>query len=245
MSLLVQTRLEKLAADCGFDIIPVAVEGTTTFASTQFPETLAIRSLAGHAFELAPSDPALLKGTDLGLDLAGGSVRVEGFDALFDALSRIASLARTRPNRVAERFHGETATLPRSTEAERLVVQRVGQDLFRAALIDYWGGRCAVTGLALVPLLRASHIKPWSDCATDEERLDVFNGLLLAPQLDALFDGGWVSFDAGGEMVVSPALEAGVLAQLGVQGAMRVATLDARHQPYLAHHRAHVLRGGG
>jgi len=35
-------------------------------------------------------------------------------------------------------------------------------------------------------LLVASHIKPWADCTTDAERLDVFNGLLLAPNL-----AGW------------------------------------------------------
>jgi ABC-type branched-subunit amino acid transport system permease subunit len=47
---------------------------------------------------------------------------------------------------------------PRATAAERGIVQRVGQDLFRAALMDYWGGRCAVTGCAEPLLLRASHI---------------------------------------------------------------------------------------
>jgi hypothetical protein len=60
------------------------------------------------------------------------------------------------------------------------VRQRVGQEVFRAALIDYWGGACAVTGLALPEVLRASHSQPWADCTTDEERLDVFNGFLLA-----------------------------------------------------------------
>ena len=79
-----------------------------------------------------------------------------------------------------QRFREQSRTLPEVTEALRLVVQRIGQDLFRAAVVDYWQGRCGVTGLDVVPLLRASHIKPWSKCATDEERLDVFNGLLLA-----------------------------------------------------------------
>ena len=55
-----------------------------------------------------------------------------------------------------------------SSEAERLVVQRIGQNLFREGLLDLWGRalRCAATGLAVPALLRASHIKPWADCET-------------------------------------------------------------------------------
>lgn len=242
LSLLAQARLEKLAADCGFDLSPRSAGGTTTLRSTQFPESVEVRALAHEAFDLMPSDPALLKAWSGEFDLAGGAARVQGFDAVFAALSRIAALARTRPNRVAERFHAETAALPRSTEAQRMVVQRLGQDLFRAALIDFWGGRCALTGLALVPLLRASHIKPWAACATDEERLDVYNGLLLAPQLDALFDGGWVSFADDGSLLVSAQLDAETLALLGVRVDLRLGGLQAEHRPYLAHHRRDVFR---
>ena len=85
------------------------------------------------------------------------------------------------PNRVADAFRAEAANLPRATEAERLVVQRVGQNLFRSALLDYWQGRCCITGLDMDALLSAFHIKPWAACTSDDERLDVFNGLLLAP----------------------------------------------------------------
>ena len=52
-----------------------------------------------------------------------------------------------------------------------------------------WGGRCAVTGLDLPLLLRASHIKPWRD-SDNRERLDPYNGLLLSPSYDAAFDWG-------------------------------------------------------
>jgi putative restriction endonuclease len=100
-------------------------------------------------------------------------------------------------------FEKQTATLPRSTEAERVVVQRVGQGIFRAGLLEYWEGRCAITGLAVPALLKASHIKPWADCASDAERLDVFNGLLLAPHLDAAFDCGLITVADDGAVVVS------------------------------------------
>lgn len=73
---------------------------------------------------------------------------------------------------------------PKSTEVERLVVQRVGQRIFRDSLISYWQGRCAATGLDVTPLLRASHIKPWAECENDSERLDVLTtGCCLRPPL--------------------------------------------------------------
>ncbi len=42
-------------------------------------------------------------------------------------------------------------------EVERLVRQRIGQNKFRDAMMDYWGGACAVTGVAIPEVLRASH----------------------------------------------------------------------------------------
>src|SRR5262249_41256662 len=110
---------------------------------------------------------------------------VADFAVLHRILRRAFQLSRVLPAQPFAAFVSRVQNLPRATEAERLVVQRVGQDIFRGALVEYWQGRCAVTGLAVVELLRASHIKPWSDCATDAERLDIFNGLLLAPHLDA------------------------------------------------------------
>lgn len=49
----------------------------------------------------------------------------------------------------------------RTTERVAEVRQRVGQDLFRDALMRYWGGRCAISGVGEPALLRASHAKPW------------------------------------------------------------------------------------
>jgi len=56
--------------------------------------------------------------------------------------------------------------MPASTEINREVIDRIGQERFRDARIDYWGGRCAVTGLSIVPRLGASHVKPWAACST-------------------------------------------------------------------------------
>lgn len=83
------------------------------------------------------------------------------------------------------------------------MIQRIGQDVFRDALMDYWGGRCPLTGIADRALLRASHIVPWAECS-DERRLDVHNGLLLSALWDAAFDQGLVSFADDGTSRASP-----------------------------------------
>ena len=123
------------------------------------------------------------------------------------------------------------------------MVQRVGQEVFRAGLLDYWEGRCAITGLAVPELLRASHIKPWADCETDSERLDVFNGLLLAPHLDAAFDRGFITVEDDGAVVVAQALDAGARQVLGLTATLRVAGLVKQHLKYLPWHRTKPFKG--
>ena len=94
-----------------------------------------------------------------------------------------------------------------------------------------------MTGLDEPRLLRASHIKRWAKCESDTERLDVFNGLLLAPHLDALFDAGWITFDEQGGICVSKALKAEHAVILGVSGKERLWTCNQKHQVYLEWHR--------
>jgi putative restriction endonuclease len=230
-------RVEKAAAACGFEMSPQPVEGGLKLRSALFPEQVVVTGSGDAAFVLRASNPLMLDAAEL-----GGVASLQGYAALYEALSKASARARTLPNRVAEEFRQETASLPRATEAERLVVQRVGQGLFRSALLDFWQGRCCVTGLALPELLRASHIKPWADCASDDERLDVFNGLLLAPHLDALFDAGLVTFDDDGAVLVSAALPSDAAMVLGVSSTWRMASMAAAHRTYLAYHRDHVFR---
>ncbi len=97
-----------------------------------------------------------------------------------------------------------------------------------------------VTGLDVPELLRASHIRPWAQCETDEQRLDVFNGLLLAPHLDALFDAGLMTVDPSGAVQFSAKLNGDQRSALGLLGVMKIAALRAEHHAYLNLHRQHI-----
>ena len=93
-----------------------------------------------------------------------------------------------------------------------------------------------------MPALRVSHAKPWADCVTDAERLDVFNGFLLNANLDALFDRFLISFDEQGVLLTAPALAGVDLQPLGISPGIKLRWVDALHQPYLVTHRSRLLQ---
>lgn len=237
MSPLDRLRVEKAGADCGFEMTAVPRANGLELRSARFPETVLVTLTGESSFEVFPTDPAIID-----WPAEGGPPTAHGYAQLYALLRTAAARARTKPNRVCEVFKKTTVTMPQATEAERLTVQRIGQGLFRSALLDYWQGKCCVTGLEVHDLLRASHIRPWAECDTDEQRLDVFNGLLLAPHVDALFDRGWISFEDSGQLLVAPELPHTAWGPLGLTSSWCSRGLTDGHRAYLSYHRARVFR---
>ena len=186
-------------------------DGWGAFESTTAPGIiwLAAADAQGPWF-LALDHQGVVSELDLAsTDLPGpGAARFtfQNLTELYAVLPRVYQLATSLPNAPLNLFHQQTAKLPRTTETERLVVQRVGQDIFRKSLMEYWQGRCPLTGITDPELLRASHIVPWSECADDAQRLDVHNGLLLSALWDAAFDRALVTFNDDGKPEFSPKL---------------------------------------
>ena len=162
------TRLEKAATDNGFDLDLEHSPDWLCFGSSQTSMRIWLTVNPESQFLAATSRPDVLDGlaglgvvyTDPLPTGATGALRVGDIAALHRLLRRAFQLSRTLPDALLHAFDAETASLPRATESERLVIQRKGQDLFRRGLLEYWDGRCAVTGLRVPELLRASHIKP-------------------------------------------------------------------------------------
>lgn len=246
------SRLEKAATDNGFDQVLSPEGDWLVLASTQCPLRVWLGVFGDTVFLAAFSQKNVARalgdyGTPMTAPMPKGAVggrTVPDVPALHRLLRRAFQLSKALPNQLFHSYERKVAGLPKTTEAERLVVQRVGQNLFRDGLLDLWEGRCAVTGLAVPPLLRASHIKPWADCETDAERLDVYNGLLLAPHLDAAFDRGFITVADDGAIVVSDALEAGARRLLGLDGPLHVRGITDGHRGYLPWHREHLFRLG-
>jgi len=245
-----QTILEKAALDIGFDLPNGKVGEWLIFASSHVPLKIWIGAENENSFIVVFSDEKLIDSlkelgtlvdTDLPKDTAF-ALSVNDTKLLYPLLRRAFQLSRALPNEPLREFKKETQNLPTTTEVERLVVQRVGQDIFRSCLMDYWDGKCAVTGLAIPELLKASHIKPWRDCESDAERLDVFNGLLLSPNLDAAFDRGFISFDDEGKILFSPLLQSTSSQHLGLSPTLKIPKLEEQHKPYMQWHRERLFK---
>ena len=220
---------------------------------------LAISSARHGVSAIVTPEPGGWRIQILGSAIVGATLADEGLEdiatgilakdeiTLTCILRRIAELAHTLPADIPEAAYQESletalADIPAGTEAERLVRQRVGQDLYRKTLLAYWQGACAVTRLAVPALLRASHAKPWADCATDAERLDVFNGFLLAPAHDAAFDAGLITFTLDGSLQLSPNFDPVDAAHLGISATQYIRHLSPAHAPYIEWHRQHVFQ---
>ena len=128
---------------------------------------------------------------------------------------------------------------PNETERTGLVTSRVGQGYFRQQVLQRWDGKCAVTGSDVLSILIASHIIPWSE-ASDEERLDVDNGILLSPLYDALFDKHLISFDDDGNILFSPTMSDDHIGQLGISINAKISVKRGMLK-YLARHREKLV----
>ncbi|SDP92998.1 HNH endonuclease [Rhodoferax sp. OV413] len=122
-----------------------------------------------------------------------------------------------------------------ATTKKALRDSRVGQGRYRASVLACWDSRCCLTGCEEPRLLIASHIKPWSK-STDKEKLDGFNGLLLTPHYDALFDRGFISFTNEGVMLVAKELSGKVRTALALDSSLRLSP-EPEHVKYLEWHR--------
>lgn len=130
------------------------------------------------------------------------------------------------------------------TEKEQIVKSRRGQGRFRENVQKY-EQCCRVTGVNDIRFLIASHIKPWRD-ATNAERLDGENGFLLSPNIDLLFDRGFISFEDDGRLLVSTVVDRQILEHLGVPGqGMNVGEFTESQRQFLSYHRREVFLEAG
>lgn len=217
-SFVTRQECDKVAFDNGFRRVHGEADGWRRYGSTTAQGSIWLAHCSDGHWLLAIDHGGVL--SEIGLEQAGvtgpglGRFQFETLAILYAAMPRLYELAVSLPDAPLLEFQNRTKDLPRSTEAERMVIQRVGQNIFRERLIDYWQGQCPLTSIADSALLRASHIKPWKDCESDEQRLDVHNGLLLSALWDAAFDKGLVTFSEGGEPVFSNRLSENAAASL-------------------------------
>ncbi len=242
-SFVVSQECQKVTWKFGFRRALGVIDGWARFGSTTANGSVYLAAAGQYGpWYLAIDHAGVVE--ELGLasvDLAGPGVARYAFQSLgelYAAMPRVYQLAASLPDAPFQEFQSKTQHLPKTTEAERLVIQRIGQDIFRAGLMDYWQGCCPLTGITDPELLRASHIIAWKSCQSDAERLDVHNGLLLSALWDAAFDRGLVTFDDDGKPEFSIALTDVARSELRWQAPI---SLTEKHRKRLAWHRANCF----
>jgi putative restriction endonuclease len=125
-------------------------------------------------------------------------------------------------------------------EQEQLIMARRGQGVFRhnVRLVEK---RCRLTFLEDSRHLIASHIKPWK-VAQGEEKISQNNGLLLSPHVDHLFDGGLISFQNSGKLLISESLEQNVLDKWNLSSPFESSPLNSEQQYFMEYHRNFIFK---
>lgn len=125
-------------------------------------------------------------------------------------------------------------------EVEILAKARVNQGRFRKLMLDKYNNKCCLCGVHSKTLLIASHIKPWNK-SNSSEKLSEYNGLLLCPNHDKLFDLGMISFNNDGSIIISDTLDQQDKMFLNIFPDMHIETCEDMY-PYLEYHRNNIFK---
>ena len=133
--------------------------------------------------------------------------------------------------------------LPETTR-EAIISARIGQGLFKERISKHEKA-CRLTYVDNPAHLVASHIKPWRE-SNNEERLHEGNGLLLTPTVDHLFDRGFISFEDGGEVMISPVMDIVSLRRMGLdpEHPPRPIAFNQDQRHFLTYHRREIFLAG-
>jgi len=250
MNNLQKAIIEKTGHDFGFEYLVKETDTEVTLGSARHGVHAAI-SLVGGIYKVAFQNAKANFISELNRDVKDKSnhqFNAHSESQLSFLLQRASQLANSLPNQAVDNYETELksalALIPPSakgTEVERMVRQRIGQNAYRKAMLDYWGNACAVTGLQMPGVLRASHAKPWAECETDAERLDVYNGFLLTANLDALFDRYLISFDQDGKIIISEVISPTSRELLSIHQDLKLRWISEGHRYYLNFHRKRLI----
>lgn len=186
--------------------------------------------------------PGLLPASNVGANVEPKLAKLLGLSG--EALTSVSGPTRgllEQETKAAEAF-GSFSPTDEVDERQRVlaaIVRRRGQPAFRKALLEAYGGCCAITGCGVADALEAAHIRPY----TDQSSNVVSNGLLLRADIHTLFDLHLIGIDPSSRCIVSaPSLHKPPYLELrGRDLADPVNTADAASHAALTWHRARCL----
>lgn len=156
ISTIERTLLEKCAKDAGWEIDSNSKSDSINLFSSFFKETGTIRKNSDSSFVIRFSTTLSKSHFDSDIHFNSNGEYESSLKESFTSsvlLKRIAELFASLPDNPLDQYQKKLAEFSdieiQKTEAERIVKERVGQDIYRDDLMNYWGGACAVTGYTL------------------------------------------------------------------------------------------------
>ncbi len=136
-----------------------------------------------------------------------------------------------------------------STETEDVKVKkeisntRYGQGKYREQLLEQCRF-CPFTMISDERLLIASHVKPWAT-ANATEKVDPYNGYMLSPLYDKLFDKGFITFTEKRHVILSEFISPYTWKQIGLKNDSFINSppMDDKRAEYLRFHHRSVFKG--
>lgn len=138
----------------------------------------------------------------------------------------------------------KTPNNKKEEENKKIVRQaRDGQGKYREQLLEQCHF-CPITMISDERLLIASHIKPWA-ASNDTEKIDPYNGYMLSPMIDKLFDRGFITFTDSRHIVLSEFISPYTWKQIGLKNDTFYKSLqmDDKRIEYLKFHHESVFKG--
>lgn len=138
----------------------------------------------------------------------------------------------------------KTPNNKKEEENKKIVRQaREGQGKYREQLLEQCHF-CPVTMISDERLLIASHIKPWA-ASNDTEKIDPYNGYMLSPMIDKLFDRVFITFTDSRHIVLSEFISPYTWKQIGLKNDTfyKALQMDDKRIEYLKFHHESVFKG--
>lgn len=132
----------------------------------------------------------------------------------------------------------EKTSILTNLEKEVLTKARIGQSKFKEQLV-YIDCSCKLCGLSDKNFLDASHIKPWSK-SSNEEKINPYNGFLLCPNHDRLFDRGYMTFSDDGNIIISSKINTKDYTYLSINDKMKI-HLHEKNKKFIRWHRENIF----
>lgn len=137
----------------------------------------------------------------------------------------------------------EKPTKKQEKEEQEVRKAREGQGKYREQLLEQCRF-CPFTMISDERLLIASHIKPWAASAK-AEKIDPYNGYMLSPLYDKLFDRGFITFTEKRHIILSEFISPYTWKQINLKNDtfIKALPMDDKRIEYLKFHHQSVFKG--